>query len=292
MKTHPLRTGLLLLIGVAVIFFITSFFTASMDGLSLLDQRIGLIRIEGVITDAGRVVDELKKYRDNHGIRAILLRIDSPGGGVVPSQEIYEEVKKIRDGGEKKVVVSMGSVAASGGYYIASASDKIIANPGTVTGSIGVIMELANVKGLFDKIGVKSVVIKAGKNKDVGSPFRDMKPGERRLLQGVIDDLHDQFIEAVSAGRGLPVDAVRRIADGRIFSGREAKKLGLVDDLGDLEDAIRVTADLAGIEGEPRVVEPEKRRSWLDLLKNQWIGGLADVHVPSYGISLKYLMSF
>jgi protease IV len=292
MKNHPLRIGLLLLLGVAVLIFVTSFFSSSMDGVSLLDQRIGLIRIEGVITDSGRVVDELKKYRDNTGIKAILLRIDSPGGGVVPSQEIYEEVKKIRDEGVKKVVVSMGSVAASGGYYIASASDKIVANPGTMTGSIGVIMELANVQGLAEKVGVKSVVIKSGAVKDMGSPFRDMKPEERQIFQDLLDDVHDQFIQAVAEGRGMAGEDVRKIADGRVFTGREAKDMGLVDDLGNLQDAIRLAADLSGIEGEPRVVEPKERRSWLDLLKSQWMGGLAGMQVPSYGISLKYMMSF
>jgi protease-4 len=180
MKRHPLIIGLVLLVGLAALFFITVYSgTILQTGGGFFDNRIGLIKIDGVILDSSETIDELRQYRDSSGIRAIILRIDSPGGGVVPSQEIYEEVKRIRDEGKKKVVVSMGTVAASGGYYIASASDRIVANAGTLTGSIGVIMELANVEGLFKKIGVESVVIKSGRNKDIGSPFRKMEPEER-----------------------------------------------------------------------------------------------------------------
>ena len=293
MEKHPLRSGLLLLIGAALLFFFAVYLSASFtSGNILLSPRIALIKIEGVIVDSREVIDDLKKYKDNPAIKAILLRIDSPGGGVVPSQEIYEEVKKIREDGQKKVVVSMGTVAASGGYYIASASDRIVANPGTLTGSIGVIMELANVEGLLRKIGVDSLVIKSGRHKDIGSPFRKMKPEEREILQHLLDDIHNQFIEAVASGRGLPEDKIRELADGRIFTGREAKEIGLVDDLGNLQDAIRLTADIAGIEGEPKIVETQKRLSWFDLLRNQWMGGLESVSIPQAGISLKYLMTF
>lgn len=293
MKEHPLRSGLLLLIGAALLFFFAVYLSASFtSGNILLSPRIALIKIEGVIVDSREVIDDLKKYKDNPAVKAILLRIDSPGGGVVPSQEIYEEVKKIREEGQKKVVVSMGTVAASGGYYIASASDRIVANPGTLTGSIGVIMELANVEGLLRKIGVDSLVIKSGRHKDIGSPFRKMKPEEREILQHLLDDIHNQFIEAVASGRGLPEDKIRELADGRIFTGREAKEIGLVDDLGNLQDAIRLTADIAGIEGEPKIVETQKRLSWFDLLRNQWMGGLESVSIPQAGISLKYLMTF
>jgi len=293
MKEHPLRSGLLLLIGAALLFFFAVYLSASFTGGNiLLSPRIALIKIEGVIVDSREVIDDLKKYKDNPAVKAILLRIDSPGGGVVPSQEIYEEVKKIREEGQKKVVVSMGTVAASGGYYIASASDRIVANPGTLTGSIGVIMELANVEGLLRKIGVDSLVIKSGRHKDIGSPFRKMKPEEREILQHLLDDIHNQFIEAVASGRGLPEDKIRELADGRIFTGREAKEIGLVDDLGNLQDAIRLTADIAGIEGEPKIVETQKRLSWFDLLRNQWMGGLESVSIPQAGVSLKYLMTF
>ncbi len=285
--------GLILLLGLALVFFITVYFSASMTGgVSFLDDRIALVKIEGVIIDSRGVIGELEKYKKDERIRAILLRIDSPGGGVVPSQEIYEEVKKIRDEGEKKVVVSMGSVAASGGYYIASASDRIVANPGTLTGSIGVIMELANLEGLLEKIGVKSLIIKSGRHKDIGSPFRDMKPAERKILQRLLDDVHDQFVQAVSEGRGLPTKEVWKLADGRIFTGRRAKEMGLVDELGNLQDAIQLAADIAGIEGEPKIVETKKRRSWLDLLTNKWMGNFSHVEIPWTGISLKYIMAF
>src|SRR3972149_2947776 len=281
MEKHPLRSGLLLLIGAALLFFFAVYLSASFtSGNILLSPRIALIKIEGVIVDSREVIDDLKKYKDNPAVKAILLRIDSPGGGVVPSQEIYEEVKKIREEGQKKVVVSMGTVAASGGYYIASASDRIVANPGTLTGSIGVIMELANVEGLLRKIGVDSLVIKSGRHKDIGSPFRKMKPEEREILQHLLDDIHNQFIEAVASGRGLPEDKIRELADGRIFTGREAKEIGLVDDLGNLQDAIRLTADIAGIEGEPKIVETQKRLSWFDLLRNQGMGGFESVSIP------------
>jgi protease-4 len=183
----------------------------------------------------------------------------------------------------------MGNLAASGGYYIAAATDKIVANPGTLTGSIGVIMELANVQGLLEKVGVQSIVIKSGRYKDLASPFRAMSKEDRGLLQNVLDDVHDQFIQAVAAGRALKVEEVRPLADGRIFTGRQARTAKLVDELGDLQDAIKLAARLVGIEGEPRVVEPRKRFSLRDLLENSFLGRLAPV-MPS-GINLKYLLA-
>ena len=252
-------------------------------------ERVAIIRIEGVITDSRETIEELRRFRDNPSIKAVVLRIDSPGGGVVPSQEIHTEVLKARKGGRLKVVASMGNLAASGGYYIAAATDKIVANPGTLTGSIGVIMELANVQGLLEKVGVQSVVIKSGRYKDLASPFRAMSKEDRGLLQNVLDDVHDQFIQAVAAGRALKVEEVRPLADGRIFTGRQARTAKLVDELGDLQDAIKLAARLVGIEGEPRVVEPRKRFSLRDLLENSFLGRLAPV-MPS-GINLKYLLA-
>lgn len=254
-------------------------------------DRIGLVRIEGVITDSKNVIEELHRFRDDQSIKAILIRIDSPGGAVVPSQEIYDEVKKIREAGKKKIVSSMGTVAASGGYYIAAASERIFANPGTLTGSIGVIMEMANVEGLLQKIGVESITIKSGKNKDVGSPFRKMKEEERALLQDVLDDVHAQFIEAVAEGRSLEIEKVRAFADGRIFTGRQAKTLGLVDELGSLDIAVKRTAELAGIEGEPQVVESEKKLSVFELLRSQFFGKW-ETRIPATSIRLSYLFSF
>lgn len=238
--------------------------------------RVALVKIEGVIIDSSRVVEELDDYAEDSSIKAIVVRIDSPGGGVVPAQEIYDAINKVKKEG-KKVVVSMGSVAASGGYYIAAAADKVIANPGTLTGSIGVKMEFATIEKLLEKIGVKGMVIKSGEYKDIGSPYRDMTTQERKLLQNVIDDVHTQFIKAVAEGRRLPEDDVRQIADGRIFTGRQAKELKLVDELGDLDSSIQTAADLAGIKGKPRVVSKEKKPRFFDYLKDEtaaWISGV------------------
>lgn len=255
------------------------------------EDRIALIRIEGVIVDSQAIVAELKRFSENPSIKAIVLRIDTPGGGVVPSQEIYDAVKRVRNKSNKAVIASMGSVAASGGYYIAAATDRIVANPGTLTGSIGVIMETANLEGLLQKIGVEGVIIKSGKYKDVGSPLRKMSAEERGLLQAVMDDVHKQFIEAVAEGRSMELRAAQVLADGRIFTGRQAKEAKLVDELGDLEAAIQLAAEVVGIEGEPKVVEPRRRFSLRELLDSKLSMMLPkfDVHP---GVSLKYLMAF
>jgi protease IV len=255
------------------------------------EERIVVLCVEGVILDAQQALGELKRYGDNPLVKAIVVRIDSPGGGVVPSQEIHDAVKRIRDKQNKLVIASMGTVAASGGYYIAAATDRIVANPGTLTGSIGVIMEMANVEGLMKKIGVESVVIKSGAHKDLGSPFRAMNLEDRTILQNVMDDVHSQFIEAVAAGRSLEIKDVRALADGRIFTGRQAKAAKLVDELGDLNDAIKLAADMAGLEGEPRVVEPRKRFTIRDLIEGQ-VGRIIPNLQLETGIRLKYLMAF
>src|SRR5262245_50283545 len=255
------------------------------------EDRIALVRVEGVILDSQSTVTELKRFGENPTIKAIVLRIDSPGGGVVPSQEIYDAVQRVRNKNSKAVIASMGNVAASGGYYIAATTDRIIADPGTLTGSIGVIMETANVEGLLKKIGVEGIVVKSGKFKDVGSPLRKMSDEERVLLQSVMDDVHKQFIDAVAEGRAMDVSAVQALADGRIFTGRQAKDAKLVDDLGNLEDAIQLAADLAGIEGEPKVVEPRRRFSLRDLLESRLSVLFPKLDFYS-GVSLKYLMAF
>jgi len=289
-RKRTVRTALallgLLVLAVIGVFLLTSL---ALDSGWLGGERVAVIRVEGVITDSRETIEELRRFRDNPSIKAVVLRIDSPGGGVVPSQEIHTEVLKARKDGRLKVVASMGNLAASGGYYIAAATDKIVANPGTLTGSIGVIMELANVQGLLEKVGVQSVVIKSGRYKDLASPFRAMSKEDRALLQRVLDDVHDQFIQAVAAGRALKVEEVRPLADGRIFTGRQARTAKLVDELGDLQDAIKLAARLVGIEGEPRVVEPRKRFSLRDLLENSFLGRVAPV-MPS-GINLKYLLA-
>ena len=255
------------------------------------EDRIGLIRVEGVILDAKDTVADLKRFGDSSSIKAIVLRIDSPGGGVVPSQEIHDAVQRVRNKQNKTVVASMGTVAASGGYYIAAAADRIIANPGTLTGSIGVIMELVNLEGLLKKVGVEGVVVKSGHYKDIGSPFRKMGTDDRRILQAVMDDVHDQFIEAVAEGRSLDIAAVRTLADGRIFTGRQAVEAKLVDELGDLDDAVRIAADMVGIEGEPTLVEPKKRFSIKEIIESR-VRGLLPTFDFQTGIQLKYLMAF
>jgi protease-4 len=230
-------------------------------------SKVALITLEGVILDSKEVIDQLEKHRSNPSVKAIVLRINSPGGGVSPSQEIYEEILRTRQIDQKPVVASMGSLAASGGYYVASASDVIVANPGSITGSIGVLIQVPNISGLMQKIGVKSVVVKSGQHKDLASMTREMTDAERQILQGLMDDVHGQFIDVVAKARKLDRKRVEALADGRIFTGREAKSLGLVDQLGNLQDAIDRAAALAGLPGKPKVIQERKRRFFLlDLL--------------------------
>ena len=250
-----------------------------------LRSRVALVSIEGPIVDSMDVVKEIKEHTTDRSIKAIILRIDSPGGAVGPSQEIYEEVKKAS--AEKHIVVSMGSIAASGGYYVASPADMIFANPGTLTGSIGVIMEIPNLEGLMTKIGIRTEVIKSGKHKDMASAFRKMEKADRDILQGVLDTVHEQFIRAVAEGRKLTVDSIRPIADGRIFTGEQAKGLKLVDELGTLEDAIRKAAELAGISGEPEVVSKKDKLSFLEMLRSGFPKEIADMF-PSVKIKFLY----
>lgn len=277
-----------IMIGVGVLVLLNTL----LPDLDLSGQdRVALIRVEGVILDAQATIGELKQYSENPLVKAIVLRIDSPGGGVVPSQEIHDAVKRVKNKSNKAVIASMGTVAASGGYYIAAATDRIIANPGTLTGSIGVIMETTNLEGLLKKVGVEGVVIKSGRFKDVGSPLRKMNDEERKLLQAVMDDVHQQFIQAVADGRSLEPSEVEPLADGRIFTGRQAKEAKLVDELGDLEDAIHIAADIAGIEGEPKVVEPRRRFSIRDILESRWSSLFPKLELQT-GVNLKYLMAF
>ncbi|QQS44818.1 MAG: signal peptide peptidase SppA [Acidobacteriota bacterium] len=242
-------------------------------------DRIAVIPVEGVIDDAmaKRVNRYLKLYADDSRIKAIMLRVDSPGGGVSPSQEIYREIRRAREEKKKKIVVSMGSVAASGGYYIACPADRIFANPGTVTGSIGVIAEWINIKDLAEWAKVKPVVFKSGEFKDTGSPTRELTEREKVYFQGMIDELYGQFVTAVSEGRNgrgpdgsrLDPTRVRELADGRVYTGQSALEHGLIDKLGNYGDALTETAKMVGIKGEPNVVTPPKERegfSILDLL--------------------------
>ena len=256
-----------MIISVAALFFLGKRETVFEFG-----DKVGVVEIKGLITDAKETVLHLKGFRKDDDIKAIVLRINSPGGGVGPSQEIYAEVKKTTL--TKKVVASMGAVAASGGYYVAAAADHLVANPGTMTGSIGVLMEFPNVENLFKKIGLSAVVLKSGDYKDTGSPLRKMTSEERDLLQGFIDNVHQQFVAAVAEGRKMSEESVLAIADGRILSGEQAQEIGLLDSLGTLEDAITIAGELGGVKGEPSVVYAEKKKySILELILGSNISG-------------------
>ena len=253
-------------------------------------DKIAVVEIQGVITQSSAAIEEIHQYLEDGGVKAIVLRIDSPGGGVGPSQEIHREVLKAKQ--QKKVVVSMGSVAASGGYYIACASDLIVANPGTITGSIGVIMEFTNVEELLKKIGVKGVVIKSGEYKDIGSPFREMTVDEKKIMQDVIDNVNKQFIQAVAEGRKLDRNKVAGIADGRIFTGEQAQQLGLIDRIGNLQDAIDITARMVGIEGKPTILYPRQKFSLWDLLMQEIATAIQKILIEEgFELNLNYRLS-
>lgn len=225
-------------------------------------EKVGIIEITGTIVNSKETLRQIKQFREDDDIKAIVIRIDSPGGGVGPSQEIFREVRKTIS--QKKVVASMGAVAASGGYYIAAGADGIMANPGTITGSIGVIIGYTNFEALFQKIGLTAVVIKSGEFKDIGSPARQMTDNEKKLLQEFVDKTRIQFVRDVSEGRGKPTEDIERFADGRILSGEEAKASGLVDRLGNLDDAVEWAGRMGGITG--RIVPVYAQRDQLPLL--------------------------
>ena len=232
-----------------------SFFSA--DSALSLGDKIGIVKVDGVILDSIEINRQIREFSERSDIKAVVIRINSPGGSVAPSQEIYSEIKRLRE--RKKVVASMSSVAASGGYYIAVAAEKIVANPGTITGSIGVIVQYLNFEELFSKVGLKGNIIKSGRFKDTGSPFRSMNEAERKLLQELVDDVEVQFVEAVARGRGLDISSVQKLADGRIFTGAQAKEKGLVDEIGSLQDSIELVASLAGMDKKPAIVYSKKK---------------------------------
>ncbi len=225
--------------------------------------KVGVVEINGVIVDAAVAIGQIKSFREDDSIKAIVIRINSPGGGVGPSQEICREVQKTVK--LKKVVASMGAVAASGGYYVAAGTSGIMANPGTITGSIGVIMGFTNFQKLLDKIGLTPVIVKSGEYKDTGSPSRQMTSAEKKLLQDVVDTIHGQFVTAIANGRSLEMEKVESIADGRIFSGEKAIEIGLVDRLGNFEDAIEWAGRLGGIKGKVTAVYAKEKK--LPLIK-------------------------
>ena len=261
MKKHPILIAFLILIVICAVFFLMVFALSRFgDQYTYVwgGDKIGVIEIEGTIFQAEPVIEKIIKFRKSKSVKAIILRINSPGGAVAPSQEIYQEVKKTCK--EKTVVVSVESVAASGGYYIACAADEIIANPGTLVGSIGVILQIENIEELLKKIGLSRKVIKSGKYKDIGSMTRKMTAEEEAMLQEFSDDIYGQFIDAVVEGRNIKREEVLKLADGRIFSGAQAIKLGLIDKLGNLQDAISITGEMVGIKGEPRTIYPKKKK--------------------------------
>jgi protease-4 len=240
-----------------------------------LGPRVAIVELEGIIIDVQDILDDLKRHREDPLVRAVVVRINSPGGVVGPTQEVHQALMRLRQAG-KPVVASLGAVAASGGYYVAVAADQIYANPGTLTGSIGVIMQMANLEQLMKKVGVDYVVVKAGPFKDLGNIARPMTADERRVLQTLLDDVHGQFIQAVAEGRKLDRGDVAVFADGRIFSGTQAKGLRMVDELGGLEDAVERAARLAGLPTPPRVVEPRRHFSIFDLVGTRLgLGGMA-----------------
>jgi protease IV len=280
-----LLVGTVIIIGLA---FMVVNLALSGDKLALspLSGRVGLVEIVGEIDDPEPIVDQLDRMQRDSGVRAVVVRLDSPGGGVAASQEIYEAVKRVHDEGKKPVIASMGGVAASGAYYVACAADSIVANAGTLTGSIGVIMSFPNTEDLFRKVGIRFETIKTGKFKDIGSMWRPMTDDERKLLEGVLSNVYDQFVDAIVEGRSLAREDILPYADGRIFSGDQAQEYGFVDRLGDLDDAIQLAGRMAGISGQPVVVRKERRRvSFWDFLDNKMnqVTGLS-----SHGPRLEY----
>ncbi len=248
----------------AVVFYLAG---EGSPGLSLSGNQIASLKLEGVISDSRDFVDQLKDYGKRSTVKSVVIRINSPGGGVAASQEIYEAIKKFRAETKKKVVVSMGSVAASGGYYAACGADKIFANPGTITGSIGVIAEWYNYGDLLRWAKMQDVVIKSGTFKDAGSGTRPLTDEEKVYFQSLINNMYGQFVATVASSRKMKDEDVRKLADGRVYTGQQAKADGLVDELGTYQDAIDAAARIAGIQGEPKILSPTKKSfSLLDIL--------------------------
>jgi protease-4 len=247
-------------------------------------RAIAQVNIQGEIFYDLDKVREIESYRDNDRVKAVLLYINSPGGGVAASQELYHAVQKLRD--RKPVVAFMSELAASGGYYVACAADSIIALEGTITGSIGVIAMFLNTQELYRKIGLGVTLIKSGKYKDVGSPHREMTEEERKYIEGLLDTAYRQFLQAVSEGRGMPLDEVKAVAEGRIFSGEEARDKQLIDRIGTYEDAVDLAARLGGISGVPRILQRHRKGSWLDPI----LGNLGVKPPAASGIALKYIV--
>ncbi len=282
--TRRKKLIIILIVGIGFLFFLLIARTLVQS--APIGDKVAVIDITGVISRTETIIDQIHQYRDDQAIKAIVLRINSPGGSVAPVQEIYSELKKL----EKPIVASMGSTAASGGYYIAAIADEILANPGTLTGSIGVIMQFTKLKGLYEKIGLEQQVVKSGKFKDTGSPVRDMTDEERELLQATLDDVHNQFIDAVFEGRQahLTREEIVALADGRIFSGQQALGHKLVDQLGNLPDAIDRAGELGGISGKPKVVRTKRKTSMLERVLGSTGKENLDRLLDNAGVTFRY----
>jgi protease-4 len=287
MKSHPLITGCL--IAILVVFFfvgvtVIAFKFVGKGKMPLVaGEKVGVVEIKGLIADSKAVLRQLDRFSEDPAIKAIVVRINSPGGAVGPSQEILREVEKVRK--KKKIVASLGTVAASGGYYIACGADLIMANKGTATGSIGVIMQFTNAEALTKKIGLDFFTLKSGRYKDVGSPFRSMTPEEREYMQHLLDNIYQQFLSDVARNRKIPLEKLKGLAEGKVYTGEEAQQVGLVDEFGNLPDAIDRAGKLAGIKGKVEAVYPAKEGfSILRLL----LGEEAEETLTNLTLSLPY----
>src|SRR5215510_3623091 len=247
--------GAVVLLAVTVVAVLLTF-NADDGGDFAFSDRIQVVDVDGQLLDSRPILEQLKRYEDSDSVKAILLNVDSPGGGVAVSQEIYAEIKRLRAKKDKIVVAYLSSTGASGAFYLSCAANKIVANPGTIVGSIGVIAEWVNYADLLEWAKLKDIVFKTGEFKDTGSPSRALTDNERKYFQGLIDDMYVQFLEAVASGRKLDLQEVRAMADGRVFTGRDAKDRKLIDEIGNFQDAVDITAKLAGISGKPHLLRP------------------------------------
>lgn len=251
--------------------------------------KVALVEISGVISSSEEIISQLKKYEKDKSVKAIVIRIDSPGGQVAPTQEIFNQIIRTKDS-DIPIVVSIASIAASGGYYIACAGDTIFANPGSLTGSIGAIIDFYTFEGLMGKVGMQHEVVKSGELKDVGNLARPMTEKERAMMQAAINDVYNQFVEAISESRNLEISQVEEIADGSIFTGNQALELGLIDKLGGLEEAISLAGEMGGLGDHPKVVKQYSRRPRLiDYLTEQALGFLGIRATSDNGPSFKYI---
>jgi len=297
MRKHPVIFGVLLLFILGFVIYVFFYRIGANDSKGRnfsLNDKIGVVTVDGIIHDSTEIAEQLDAFGSDDSIVAVVLRIDSPGGGVAASQEIYDAVVELKK--KKKVVASMGSVAASGGLLIACSADKIVANAGTITGSISAIMQFANIEELLKKIGLKSSVVKSGKYKDIGSPLRDMTTEERKIIQELIDDIYNQFVDVIVRDRKIPRKKVIAIADGRVFTGRKALEYGLVDKLGGMGEAAKLASQLAGRDGKYELIYPRKKReSILDYVfesaANQLIRSISEKAESWKGVGYLYRTS-